>query len=428
MIKGFYKSILGIFVLLALYATGNIALILFGDITFDTRNLLLLILVNTLIMGAWLYLGFFFSMRAVRNYVKKADLNSILYDLIQRTAHHKNSSEMYRDLLSTAVKTIPDSTKGSLILLDEKTGILKFAAAVGYDWTILKSTYLKLEETYLFRESKGNITKSVIIDDPFGYDRRNISSGNVATILSAGSDNVMSTISTPLYFNGKLHGMMNVDSNKRFNYTKEDVNTLEIFAYEITNVLRLYNTLERNKYLYSHDNLTDLFNRKHVDEVVRPKFDGSLEGCLVSIDLNHLKGINDTYGHSAGDELLIKFAEGFTKHIPNEACLARYGGDEFILFIEGASHDSIIQLLLKVKRWFIDNPLMIGDKAIPVDFSYGITHFPNEADTFDRVLLLADQRMYDQKRLHHGLRRKTDRKPEQVQSSLDDSTCKEALQ
>ncbi|MDF1616306.1 hypothetical protein [Petrocella sp. FN5] len=109
-----------------------------------------------------------------------------------------NSDDLYQMILDSAIASIPSAQKGCIMLLNPKTDILRFVAAQGYDFDVLKNTYLRLDQTYLYRESKGEIKETVVIDDPFDYDRLNLHDDNIDTILEAGSDAVYTTLSTPV--------------------------------------------------------------------------------------------------------------------------------------------------------------------------------------------------------------------------------------
>lgn len=145
---------------------------------------------------------------------------------------------------------------------------------------------------------------------------------NVDGILKAGTDNVMTTLSTPIFFEGKLHGMINIDSPYVNAYDQYDMDIIEMFAIEAANVLKLYNSLEQVYYMTNYDMLTNVPNRRCMSEkleLLHRKY--RLKGgnyTLISIDLNNLKTTNDRYGHLAGDELLKMFASVFLKRVPSD--------------------------------------------------------------------------------------------------------------
>lgn len=338
---------------------------------------------------------------------KNADLNKILFELMQKSVHVNNRDELYQMILDSAIQAIPSSQKGCILLLNSSTNMLQFIAASGYDLDLLKKTYLRLDQTYLYRESKGKIQHTVFIDDPFGYDRENLHDKNIDKILEAGEDLVLSTLSTPVIYNETLYGMINIDSSYHDAYTKEDKRIIELFALEIVNVIKLYNSIEKVNYFMNHDILTNTYNRKYFNEVLENKLKDANKNnmtlSLISIDLNDLKKANDLHGHDCGDKFLVEFAYGIKKNISTKYHFSRYSGDEFQLLLENTTLLDSQQLMNTVQEYFTNHPLSFKGLIIPITFCYGIATFPEDQKTFKGLIDLADKRLYEQKRRFHNI-------------------------
>lgn len=94
------------------------------------------------------------------------------------------------------------------------------------------------------------------------------------------------------------------------------------------------------------DSLTGVFNRKYYDEVAK----GLFCSCVVFIDIDKFKGVNDEYGHGAGDMVLRAVAEEIGKNIRSTDGLIRYGGDEFLLFFTGRYlKDAFVRKMKKIR-------------------------------------------------------------------------------
>jgi len=146
------------------------------------------------------------------------------------------------------------------------------------------------------------------------------------------------------------------------------------------------------------DPLTGLYNRHYLkDYAIKAcsrvkRHQGNL--VLIFIDLDNFKHVNDTFGHEAGDEVLKKVSEIFREIFRQYDIIVRYGGDEFIILIEDMKYnkESVKTLLDKmVER--IENSL----KKFNISASYGIAVAPTEANSFEELINLADERMYKQK-------------------------------
>ncbi|MDH5444506.1 MAG: GGDEF domain-containing protein [Gammaproteobacteria bacterium] len=177
----------------------------------------------------------------------------------------------------------------------------------------------------------------------------------------------------------------------------------------------LYKTLEKMTYT---DSLTRLGNRKLFNEKIEHVFEHAVkhEGCfaLLLIDLDKFKQVNDTYGHSVGDKLLVETSNRFSEVLrqsrftrrgldniistPVQDLLIRLGGDEFAVIlpdVEGKDEASnIATQLAKV----IDRPLLIDGQDIELGISIGIALYPDHARDQDRIIRFADTAMYHAKR------------------------------
>ncbi|MDO9104991.1 MAG: EAL domain-containing protein [Methylovulum sp.] len=119
--------------------------------------------------------------------------------------------------------------------------------------------------------------------------------------------------------------------------------------------------------------------------------------ALVFVDLDRFKQINDTLGHSFGDQLLINFAHRLTSSVRESDTVARMGGDEFVIILQNLTEAGHAE---KVAATIIDNirlPMLIFDREINVTASLGVALFPLHDDTVDGLIRKADAAMYEVK-------------------------------
>lgn len=336
---------------------------------------------------------------------KMTRLNHIFYELIKKTVYMTDSEELYQTILNSAIDSLPMAQKGCIMILDPDSNLLHFAAVSGYDMDLLKKTYLRLDQTFLYRESKGNVKETVMIDNPFEYDRKHIDGDNMDDIIEAGTDHVLSTLSTPIFYQNRLYGMINVDSMYRNIYTDEDKEIIEIFALEVVNVLKLFSSFEQVNYFMNHDALTKIYNRRHFNEKIEQCHQRCLQEempyVVISIDLNLLKETNDRFGHHIGDLLLTGFTKGLSHMLPEEAIFARYGGDEFIILLPNWTHEEANNLMIKVNTFFDYQAIKHESYKIPISYAYGISAFPQDNLEYQELIKIADHRMYDMKQDFH---------------------------
>jgi two-component system cell cycle response regulator len=151
------------------------------------------------------------------------------------------------------------------------------------------------------------------------------------------------------------------------------------------------------------DPLTGLHNRRFLSEQMTPILDqaqrSGLPGCIVLLDLDYFKRINDTHGHGFGDEVLIAMAALLREHIRSSDMAVRYGGEEFCLVFPVSSaldaHARINNLLTQ----FYNTVINYAEISITgLTFSAGIAEYPTHGDTADALFHNADTALYSAKR------------------------------
>lgn len=172
---------------------------------------------------------------------------------------------------------------------------------------------------------------------------------------------------------------------------------------EIDLKLQLADEQRRQSWLASHDALTGLNNRRGLDAffthaVLRTQRNNTLLAVMI-IDLDDFKPVNDTYGHEAGDLLLIKVAQALQAAIRGTDFLVRLGGDEFVLLLEGLHSRDDLQPILSSICKLVEAPVLLGgDASVSVSCSAGLTLYPEDASPPDRLLRHADEALYVAKR------------------------------
>ena len=158
----------------------------------------------------------------------------------------------------------------------------------------------------------------------------------------------------------------------------------------------------RTERLAMHDPLTDLPNRRLFEErliatMEEARVDRTTVACLV-IDVDNFKQINDTLGHSAGDQLLRALAVRLGWHMSPRDILARTGGDEFTALLAGVTDEHHLRFIAGAMMSAASVPIMIDGKAVEVRISVGIALSPDDADDIDSLRRAADEAMYSAKR------------------------------
>lgn len=161
----------------------------------------------------------------------------------------------------------------------------------------------------------------------------------------------------------------------------------------------------------SRDDLTGLLNRKaFLDLAAEQISDRSTtggSGALILADLDHFKNVNDTYGHAAGDIALQRFAKACTDTVRTTDLVGRYGGEEFVLLMPGASAERAEVLASEISRRLAAAPSRDGVEMPTV--SYGISAYGAHTLDVDDLIAEADAALYLAKSLGRNRSARSDR-------------------
>ena len=149
------------------------------------------------------------------------------------------------------------------------------------------------------------------------------------------------------------------------------------------------------------DGLTNMSNRAKADKILEDFNKLSSDYCIISIDLNGLKYVNDEFGHPSGDKYIKDFSKVLTTTFEESGICARIGGDEFLVLIEDGSDKDIDALIGRMNSALNVMNALYSEYQRSVATGYAFRHECPEGSPSHEVYLLADQRMYEEKRKMH---------------------------
>jgi diguanylate cyclase (GGDEF)-like protein/PAS domain S-box-containing protein len=178
-------------------------------------------------------------------------------------------------------------------------------------------------------------------------------------------------------------------------------NVITNYVAVFTDISRIKKQEKMLKQLAYHDALTNLPNRTllldRLNQAIMQsqRDDHYLAVCY--LDLDGFKPINDTYGHEAGDELLVAMAERLMEYKRSADTIARLGGDEFVILLLGLENESEYEHIMQRILNIINQPFVIAQEQVKVSASIGISIYPDDDSDADTLLRHADQAMYQAK-------------------------------
>lgn len=172
---------------------------------------------------------------------------------------------------------------------------------------------------------------------------------------------------------------------------------LSVFSYTFTIITQKQRV--QLSQLAERDALTGTLNRRALDEnmlmsINRLGRNSSKKTSLIILDLDHFKAINDTYGHSTGDQILIRIAELIRSSIRMSDRLFRYGGEEFVIIAENSSSENARKLAENIREK-VEQSNLFSKRSITI--SLGVSQL-NKDLSADQWLSNADEALYEAKR------------------------------
>ncbi len=360
--------------------------------------------VEAMKMGAYDYLiksGHYYEKipKIVKQAIEKSQLkeklekSNLKLRRLQEVSLALTSERNLELLANTLVRGVADllECNGSIFfLIDPETSTVNFAASHGIDlaWAAFNSPI----------ETIGLLGSSFLNRKPFMTDEPETSPlwSRTPVIKPA----IRQMISVPLIQEGKVGGVLiGLNKNNGKGFAQEDLDAL--FTLTINAGIAFDNARfiqEKEKQAVT-DSLTGIYNRMEFQKRLSIEYERSLRTqspfSLLMIDIDHFKRINDTFGHPAGDAVIVETVSRIQGCIRNFDFLARYGGEEFVVILpeaDGNQANLVAERILK----------MVNEKLFPLSerdqeqltVSIGVASHPQDSGSTEGLIRAADEALY----------------------------------
>lgn len=234
-----------------------------------------------------------------------------------------------------------------------------------------------------------------------------IDNNKVANFLKEAK--MKSYILVPLLSKHTHFGSLIVFSSRE-NISNSELNFLGLFAKQIELAITIADLFQAVKEQAITDGMTGLYNRRYFEEYIKKEAIRAMRQnqkfTVIGLDLDHLKQINDTYGHNYGDIAIKTIAEVLKSNARSIDIAARMGGEEFNLILPGVDIEGGCIAAERIRKAIEAVEL---EKIGHITASLGVATYPDQSDDLEELLELTDQAMYESKR--NGRNRVTIAKP-----------------
>lgn len=299
---------------------------------------------------------------------------------------------IYRTILNYLFSVFDKATTGSILILgDDK--VLTFAASRGFTEEFVNGFRLKLEDTFLYQVTAGDIKEArLITPEDFAH---------VQTVFKPEAWEYKSVISSPLFVGDRLFGLLNLDSPVVGTYDAKDVEIVERFRTQIEVCLLARERYTANIKRYQVDPLTGLLTRRYFEDLFKLSLDRALrhqDGFVLALfDVDNLKTVNDTHGHLAGDQMLLQIASAIRASCRQSDIIGRLGGDEYVAAYHHTDKAVMEKSIAAIRTKVRGKALRLDGAEIPLSFSYGLAQFPGDGADFEALVAVADKQLYAMK-------------------------------
>ena len=153
------------------------------------------------------------------------------------------------------------------------------------------------------------------------------------------------------------------------------------------------------KSLIYYDELTQLPNRKLLFKQCNDLIKANRKFALIFVDLNKFKYINDVFGHSSGDQVLVEFSNRLKKCLKGKGIVSRYSGDEFIIIYSNYIDNNELEAFYNnvILKEFKE-PIIFNNNKVFMDFAAGVSVYPKDGNNFNDLINKSDFMMYSSKK------------------------------
>ncbi len=327
---------------------------------------------------------------------KSVRFYEFLVDLTWNILRSGWNEEALRRILEKAVEALPNAHAGSVVV---KAGeFYRYSALVGYDFEKLKDIRFSPDRVREFAmEPRVVRWKDRMMTEEVHGD-------TIETLKKYGrTDEIEATLIFPITSNGDIEAYITLDNfESKDAFTETDIKMAQVFQAPLQILLWKDEMERRIRYLADHDSLTGVLNRRAFVERLEKSLNLAKRYgrnlSVVYIDMNDFKEINDVHGHDCGDQVLMGFCEKLLEVLRVSDDVGRIGGDEFVILLNEAGSDGARSFIRRLKEIFEEPVTKCGDERIGISISAGYATFPDDGEDVERLIRIADERMYEDKR------------------------------
>jgi diguanylate cyclase (GGDEF)-like protein len=210
-----------------------------------------------------------------------------------------------------------------------------------------------------------------------------------------------SAVVAPLILRDQVLGSLSLESNTLNAFNNNDLRLLVSFAATATAAIQNARLHQEAQTMAITDDLTGLYNRRGLYELGQREVERARRFrrplAAIMMDIDNFKQINDTYGHSTGDQVLQAVAQRCRENLRKIDILGRLGGDEFAILLPETDMFTASSVAERVRQYIAETPVETQQVNLDVTVSIGIARATDDINYLDKLIRRADSAMYTAK-------------------------------
>ena len=372
------------FTTLITYPVGFALYIMYLDI-----GLMSLVLIGIPFICLSVVLRLYHSSQTINDYLKK----------IAEIGHQLSQALFVKETINLFIDSIFELIKVDVVYVDQVNSKNELESIARVE----KQKKLPIFSDVL-KENEGIIGRVLAIKKPAVYHRRKdweeLNKGFMP-------DYIESVLCMPIIKNKAVIGILLLGSTQKKAFAHTKLMILDLLCTQFAVALDNARYFEKTKENSERCGLTKLYNYRYFEKLLTAKFSEMNNDIIKSLtvimlDIDHFKSINDTYGHQAGNEILIEFADRVAKFIDKHGVVARYGGEEFVILLENAKMEEAEELAEFLRKMIETRPFSIkqniddkqSELQVSITASLGLACAPEQAEEAMALIRHADRALY----------------------------------
>jgi len=329
-----------------------------------------------------------------RQIQRQNKIKDVLIEISHLSSQNLADIDFINLILTKLVESVDSANYGNVFEFNlSDNPFLSIITSIGYEPKSTIGYKFPLTTSYFWNHTKGNLDRPDYISNLSIY----FQDSYPTYLTTLDGRKVNSTLFIPISLTESRKIIISLDSVSIGAFSSFDSINAEYIQLQIPIIYQIYSLNKKNLQLSRYDALTGLMNRGYFNIIFEDRLRTAQRNnhkvSLVMFDLDGLKSVNDSFGHQAGDRYLTHFSSFIRNQFRSSDMFARIGSDEFVGVFSTSDPASLKKKTRLLQTLYSELPIKCGDNSFIGHFRFGIATYPDDSDTMQGLITIADIKM-----------------------------------